>query len=298
MNRIDNRTRRDFLRVAGAGTAASLVYLGGAGSDPSARAGARAPGQPSFQLAMASYTLRKFDLATALAMTRRVGLKAICLKSFHLPLDASPDEIAQAAAQVNEAGIVLYGGGVITMRNAPQVDQAFEYAKAAGMTKIIAAPSAETLPLIEKKVKQYNVAVCIHNHGPGDKHFPTPEAAYEKIKDLDPRIGLCHDIGHTLRYGADPVAQTRACADRLLDVHMKDVTEATPKGHATPCGRGVIDLPRMIQTFIDVGYSGYLSFEYEAEPEDPLPGLAESVGYVRGVMDALSVGPAAAVTSS
>jgi len=121
----------------------------------------------------------------------------------------------------------------------------------------------------------------------GDRLFPTPEAAYERAKQLDKRVGLCHDIGHTLRYGADPVATTRKCADRLLDVHLKDVTEATRRGHATPCGRGVIDLPGVLRALIEIGYTGYVSFEYEADPSDPLPGLAESVGYVRGVLDAI-----------
>jgi sugar phosphate isomerase/epimerase len=220
-------------------------------------------------------------------MTNRVGLQAICLKSFHLPLEATSDEIAAAVAKVKDAGILLYGGGVIGMGNEEQVNQAFEYAKAAGMVKIVAAPSPEMLPAIDKKVQQYNIQVCIHNHGPGDKHYPTPNAAYEKIKGLDKRIGICHDIGHTMRYGQDPVAATEQCADRILDVHIKDVTEATRKGTAIACGRGVIDLPKVLRTLIKTGYSGYVSFEYEAEPDDPLPGLAESVGYVRGVLDAL-----------
>jgi len=34
-------------------------------------------------------------------------------------------------------------------------------------------------------------------------------------------------------------------------------------------------------------FSGYLAFEYEVEANDPLPGLAESVGYINGVMDTL-----------
>jgi sugar phosphate isomerase/epimerase len=220
-------------------------------------------------------------------MTQRVGLKAICLKSFHLPLDATAEEIATAVDKVTQAGLVLYGGGVIGMKSEVQVNQAFEYARTAGMIRIIAAPTEETLPLIHEKVQEYDIQVCIHNHGPGDKEFPTPDVAYEKIKNYDARLGLCHDIGHTLRYGADPIALTERCADRMYDVHIKDVTAAAKEGHACPCGRGVLDLPAMLRTLIKVRYEGYLAFEYEQEPNDPLPGLAESVGYIRGVMDAL-----------
>ena len=239
------------------------------------------------KLALASYTLRKFDLDQTLAMTRRVGLEAICLKSFHLPLDASASQIGAAVAKVKEAGIRLYGGGVIGMRSEEQVAQAFEYAKAAGMVRIVAAPVPEMLPLVDQKVKQYDIQVAIHNHGPGDRHFPTPLAAYEKIQGLDKRIGLCHDVGHTVRYGEDPVAATEKCADRLYDVHMKDVTEATKRGRATPCGRGVVDVPAVLRALVKIGYPGFVAFEYEAEPNDPLAGLAESVGYVRGVLDVL-----------
>jgi inosose dehydratase len=289
MTHGNTQSRRGFLKVAGAGTAASLACLGGKLAPGTAvAAAASAPKAPvPFKLALASYTLRKFDLDQTLAMTRRVGLEAICLKSFHLPLDATPDQIAAARAKVKDAGIFLYGGGVIGMKDEAQVNQAFEYAKAAGMVKIIAAPTPDVLPLVNQKVQQYDIEVCIHNHGPGDKIFPTPMSAYEKIQGLDKRVGLCHDIGHTTRYGEDPIEATRKCADRLLDVHFKDVTEATAKGRATPCGRGVIDLPGMIRTLIEIGYSGYIAFEYEESPDDPLPGLAESVGYVRGVLDAL-----------
>jgi sugar phosphate isomerase/epimerase len=241
-----------------------------------------------FRLAMASYSLRKFSLEQALQMTQTIGLDAICLKSFHLPLDLSETDISAAAAKVKEAGILLYGGGVITMKKEKDVHGAFEYARAAGMQKIIGNPAPDLLPLINDKVQEYDIEVCIHNHGPGDKTYPTPDVAYQKIKDLDPRVGLCHDVGHTVRIGKDPVAISEQCADRLLDVHIKDVTEATPKGRSTACGRGVIDLPSLMKLFAEINYQGFLSFEYEEDPNDPLPGLAESVGYIRGVMDMMA----------
>jgi len=238
-------------------------------------------------LALASYTTRNFNLDQTLAMTQRVGLDAICLKSVHLPLEATSEQIQAAAAKVKEAGIQLYGGGVITMGNEEQVNQAFEYAKTAGMSKIIGVPAPDMLPLVHDKVQQYDIQVCIHNHGPGDDVYTTPDLAYERIKTLDKRIGLCHDVGHTVRVGKDPSALSQQCADRLLDVHIKDVTATTAQGDSIPCGRGVIDLPKLLRTFIQIGYTGFLAFEYEQEPDDPLPGLAESVGYIRGVLDTL-----------
>jgi sugar phosphate isomerase/epimerase len=217
-------------------------------------------------------------------MTQRVGLKYLCLKSFHLPLEAKPEEIAAAAAKVKAAGIVLYGCGVVSMNKPADVDQAFDYAKAAGMKTIVAAPKPELLPLVEKKVREYGMKVAIHNHGPGDKTYPTPQSIFEKVCELDKRIGICIDIGHTLRIGADPVESTRKYADRILDIHIKDVSAASPKGQTVEVGRGVIDIPAFLRTLIDIKYGGIVSFEHEKDENDPLAGLAESVGYVRGVL--------------
>jgi sugar phosphate isomerase/epimerase len=240
-----------------------------------------------FKLGLASYTLRKFSLEDTLAMTNKVGLKYICFKSFHLALDSTPAQIADTVAKVKAANLTLYGGGVIGMKNEDQVNQAFDYAKAAGMKVIVAAPSPEMLSMINKKVKQYDIKVAIHNHGPGDKYFPTPAVGYKLIKDLDQRVGLCHDIGHTKRYGCDPLAETEQYADRLHDVHIKDVSEATKKGHAVEVGRGIIDIPAFIRILVKIKYNGIVSFEYEKDADDPMAGLAESVGYVRGVMAAV-----------
>ncbi len=277
-------TRRHFLKATCLGAAVTW------GLDVSSQAASEPEVRPSraLRLALASYTLRRFDRAATLAMTRRVGLSAICLKDFHLPLDATDDAIAAAVAEVHDAGLTLYAAGVISMRSAEQVDQAFAYARAAGMTHIVAAPNDQMLPRIEERVQEYDIRICIHNHGPGDAFFPVPSVAMDKIQQLDPRIGLCHDIGHTVRYGHDPIVETRLGAERLYDVHFKDVTEASPRGRSAPCGRGVIDLPQLIRTLCDIDYQGYLAFEYEEEPDDPLPGLAESVGYVHGVLDSLA----------
>jgi sugar phosphate isomerase/epimerase len=275
------QSRRHFLQVVGvgaaciAGTGRCLAQVGSAGKKKS---------KAKFELGLASYTLREFKLEDTLAMTKRVGLKYICFKSFHLAMDSTPAQIRATVQKVKDAGLILYGGGVIGMKKEDQVHQAFDYAKAAGMKVIVAAPSPQMLPMIEKKVKQYDIKVAIHNHGPGDDLFPTPAVALEQIKNLDKRIGICHDIGHTKRYGSDPIAETRLCGDRLHDVHIKDVSAANKNGHGVEIGRGVIDIPRFLKTLIKMEYDGIVSFEYEKDAKDPIAGLAESVGYVKGVL--------------
>jgi sugar phosphate isomerase/epimerase len=241
-----------------------------------------------FPLGLASYTLRAFDLDQAIAMTKRVGLDRIVLKSFHLPLESPETAIRAAADKVRAAGLDLFGGGVITMTNEAETEQGFRYARAAGMKMIIGAPDPEILGLVDRKIKEYGIALAIHNHGPDNNRYPTPVDAYKLIGKLDRRLGLCVDIGHTLRAGMDPSEAAERCADRLLDVHIKDVTAATKEGETVEIGRGIIDIPRFIGTLGRLKYAGTLSFEYEKDEKDPLPGLSESVGYVRGVMAALS----------
>jgi sugar phosphate isomerase/epimerase len=281
-----HKSRRELLQVAGIAAAASL-----AGASSSLAQGRsvteRQAGQKRFELGLASYTLRKFDLEQTLAMTKRVGLKYICFKDVHLKLDSTPEQIQAAVQKVKDAGLILYGGGVIYMKTEAEVKQAFEYAKAAGMRVIVGAPVPELLPLVDKMVKQYDIKVAIHNHGPTDKVYPIPATAYEKIKDLDKRIGLCDDIGHTMRAGVDPCESAEKFADRLLDIHIKDESAATAKGQAVEVGRGVIDIPKLIRTLVKIKYDGILAFEYEKDADDPMAGLAESVGYVRGVMAAV-----------
>jgi inosose dehydratase len=275
-------TRRQFIKVSGlgiAGAATSKI------SFPVKKTVSRNKETlVPFELGIASYTFRKFSLEDTLSMTNRLNIKNISLKDFHLPLTASEEEIAKAISLVKQAGINLYGGGVIYMRNEADVNQAFEYAKKAGMMLIIGAPEHELLPLVNKKVKEYDISVAIHNHGPGDKLFPDLESIYSKISDLDPRIGICHDIGHTQRYGNDPVKDTEKYFNRILDVHIKDVTAASAEGKTCEMGRGVIDLPEFFKVLIKNNYRGKTSFEFEKDENDPLPGLAESVGYVRGVL--------------
>ncbi|MCX7011606.1 MAG: sugar phosphate isomerase/epimerase [Candidatus Sumerlaeota bacterium] len=288
MQLADKQTRRRFVAAAGAFTATLAAGTPGEAAESEAPQAqpARAPKAP-FDLALASFTLRNFPLDEALAMTRRVGLEFICFKSMHLPLDATPEQIAAAVAKVKDAGLVLYGAGVVGMKNDAQAAQAFDYAKAAGMRTIIASPDPALLPLLNEKVQQYDIQVAIHNHGPGDKKFPTPQTVYEKVKELDPRIGLCMDIGHTTRAGADPVRDAERYADRLLDLHIKDVSEAAANGKTVEMGRGVIDLPAFFRVLLKIQYKGKAAFEYEKDASDPLPGLSESVGYVKGVLAAL-----------
>lgn len=274
-------TRNEFLKLVGLSGLATLTT----GSIPAAATNVQST---DLRLGLASYTLRKFKLDEVIRMTKRVGLTNIALKDMHMPLDSSSEAIKQFASQIRSAGLNLYGAGVIYMKTAQEVENAFAYASNAGLEMIIGVPSHELLSLANEQVKKYNIKLAIHNHGPGDKLYSSVNDVYNKIKDLDKRIGFCIDIGHVQRIKENPIAMIEKYKDRLYDMHMKDVNKDTGDGVPVEIGRGIIDIPGVIKALNKIKYTGTVAFEYEKDGDDPLAGLAESVGYVRGIMKMVS----------
>ena len=146
--------------------------------------------------------------------------------------------------------------------------------------------SAKLLVTINKLVQEYDIKYAIHNHGPDmPELFPNAESGMEMIKDMDKRVGLCLDIGHQFRDGKDPVEAILKYADRIHDIHIKNVTAPTKAGSGIEMPRGKINMPAVVKALRKVGYTGACSLEYEKDMADPLLGIAESIGYFRGVMD-------------
>jgi sugar phosphate isomerase/epimerase len=276
-------SRRNFLRVSGAGLIATQAPGLLAADLALKNAGTETP----FQLGIASYTFREFSLEETISMTQKLGMKKLCLKSMHLPLDLSKEELQSQSEKVRSAGIDLYGGGVIYMKSKEEVDHAFSYAKTAGMKVIVGVPEHDLLELCNTRVMETGINLAIHNHGPGDDKYPSPESAYRLVEHMDPGMGLCIDIGHTARIGLDPIKETSRFMDRVHDIHIKDEDKAEEDGTTIEIGHGVLDIPGFLSMLLKENYSKVVSFEFEKDGNDPLPGLAESVGYVRGALHML-----------
>ena len=277
-------SRREALKTAVVG-ALALPFL-------SSRATAAAPSAASsLRLGVASYSLRNLQLDEAIATVKSLRIPNIALFRAHCNWEgASVDECRAVGEKLKAAGLALSGSGVVNLPNdEAKCRKAFENVRAAGMATMVCKPDLAALPLVEKLAKEFDQKLAIHNHGPEDKVYPTPEVIWNAVKNLDARVGLCIDVGHTARFGDDATTALKKYAARLYDVHLKD-SVAVPgamKDVPAEVGAGRLDIPGMLRALVEIKYKGVVAFEYEKVAGNPVVGLAESVGYVRGVLAAM-----------
>jgi sugar phosphate isomerase/epimerase len=240
-----------------------------------------------FKVGIASYSFRKMSLDDAIKAMKRLNLQYISVKDFHLPLNSSTIERQAAMQKLRDAGITALSCGNITMQNDEKnIRQAFEYAKDCAMPTIVCSPHPDSMPILDRMVKEYDIKLAIHNHGPEDKRFPSPYDVMKVAQGFDKRIGLCIDVGHTARAKVDPAEAIIKCKERLYDLHFKDINSTEPNGQTIEAGRGVLDLPSIVQSLRKIRYNGMVSIEFEGWENDPLPAVAETVGYTRALLAA------------
>ena len=288
--------RRDFLALAAlgaAGCATGALRGAPAPAATAARHGLVNPGSAAdLRLGVASYSLRNFPRTKAIEMVRALRTPWVNLKSVHLPYELSPDDIAAARREIADAGLQIVGGGTITFDKDTDADVAryFDYAKAAGMPLIVVTMDPAILPRVERHAKLYDIRVAIHNHGPEDPHFPSPYDALTAVKDMDSRMGLCIDIGHTARTGTDVVRAIADAGPRLFDMHAKDLRDMKDKESQCIVGEGAMPIPAIFRQLAAMRYAGCVNLEYEIDADDPLPGMQRSFAYMRGVLAGLAAG--------
>ncbi len=295
--------RRRFLATAAASVAGAS--LGVAALPHLARAVAARPGAgasdatdtvdnaaTALRLGIASYSLRKFSLEKTLEMAKALRTPYINFKSVHIPYEKSPQELAAIRKQIEDAGFQIVGGGTIDFNKDTDEDvgRLFAYAKAAGMPTIVCTCMPPVVPRLEKFAKQYDIKVAIHNHGPEDKHFPSPYDVLAAVKSMDPRVGLCIDIGHTVRTGTDVVKSILDAGPRVLDMHVKDLRDLKARDSQCIVGEGAMPIAEIFRALERVRFGGFVNLEYEIDADDPLPGMKQSFAYMRGVLAGFSAG--------
>ncbi len=282
-----HETRRNFLKAAAVGAAGLTLPVTASGAVRRA-----APtGSQGIRLGVASYSLRELARDDAIAAIRALRTQYVSIKSFHLPYESTREELAAGREAFAGAGLTIVGGGVITLQQDDDDDirTYFEYAKAAGMPLMVIAPTPSTLPRIERFVQEYDVKVAIHNHGPEDAYFPGPGDALPFVRDMDPRVGLCVDLGHTTRTGVDIVEALAEAGERVLDVHVKDLKDLKDRDSQCIVGEGAMPIPAIFRQLDAMDYAGYVNLEYEIDAQHPLPGMQRSFAYMRGVLAGLGL---------
>jgi sugar phosphate isomerase/epimerase len=267
------------------GTAPAAIALASSFRSPLSAQEYRIKGA-DIELGVASYSFRKFSRTQAIQMLKELGTPYLNVKSFHLPLNSSPEEIDAAKKEFADAGVIIVGIGNVDFQKDDEADikSKFEYAKRLGAPLIVCAPTHVTLPKLGKFVEEYNIRIAVHNHGPEDKNFPTPQSVLAVVKDMDPRCGLCIDVGHTARTGVDVVQSIAEAGTRLLDMHVKDLANMSAKESQVAAGEGKMPFPEIFRQLIKMNYHGAVNLEYEINEENPMPGMQKSFSYMRGVL--------------
>ncbi len=280
-------TRRGFVASGFAAVAAGLP------PGVVAEAGTASAGE--IRLGVASYSFHKFERQHVLGFLKELACTRINSKDVldHLPM--TPMEATDAAvAAYRAAGITLTGGGVIYFPKADEADvrAKFVYARRAGLPLIVGAPTHASLPVVEKLVKEFDLPVAIHNHGPEDSEWPSPIDILAVLEPkggptMDARMGLCVDVGHCARTGIDVAAAIRRAGPRVLGVHIKDLADMRVKESQVAVGDGKMPVAEIFRALVAIEYKGTVDLEYEIHDDDPLPGMVKSFAYMRGVLAGL-----------
>lgn len=246
-----------------------------------------APG--GFTVGVCSYTFREFQRKMAIGFMKQMGVTAISVKDVHLSYALSPGDLRKAADEFRAAGLTIASAGNTDLKSDdPAVlRRSFEYARICGIPMLVAAPTHAVLPEVEKLAREFDIRVAIHTHGPEDPNFPVPKVVLDAVRSMDSRMGMCLDVGHSMRGGADVVAEIANAGPRLFDLHMKDLKNGKEKDSQCAVGEGVMPVVEIFRQLRKAGYRGSVNLEYEIDSENPLPGAQHSIGYLKGVAAAL-----------
>jgi inosose dehydratase len=290
-------TRRDAIKRA----ALAGLFLPLVGSVPALRAdvGETPKDATSLKLGLVGYSLRKFPIDEAIRVLTELKVTSTSVFRVHVPIGlTTPENCRDLAQKFRSAGISIAATGVVYLKNSEgEMRQAFECGRAAGLTTMTASyaspPDRETFLLTERFVKEYDMRLAFHNHGPEDKIFPSPYDVWKAVEPYDERLGLCIDVGHSARAGVDPAEAIVKCRARLYDVHMKDtsVGAGVKKDIPVDLGFGRLDLRSIMAALLKIRFPYQVGLEYELDTPDPIPGMAQSYGYMRGMLAALAPAP-------
>ena len=267
MNRRTFLNRSLVLAVAAGATWFDVPKLLGQTMPPDYRK--RYGGYP---MGIQSFCLRGFGIEGALDEVQKLGLRYIEMYHLHFPVTPDQGKIKEMLVACARRDITISAHGVqnFTSDHA-QNEKFFQFAKAAGLSLVTANPAPDSFESLDRLVKQYDIKLAIHNHGP-DAFYDKIDDSLDAVKNWDLRIGFAADLGHYLRSNQDPVEAIHRLAPRLYGVHLKDVAEKQKKTRSVVLGRGHLDVAGVFKALKKVGFraNGAFSLEYEENPTNPI----------------------------
>ncbi len=273
---LSKATRRSFLAASCVGAAASF----------STKQGDAARAAPSFSLGIQMFSLRGYPVDEALQHAKDLGFSHVEFypKMFSVNSDAAA--IHDMNNKIKGLGLTVSAHGVNRLtKDADANRKLFEFAQAAGIQTITADPDPESFDNLDELVKEFNIRIAIHNHGPRHRYNKVVDVL-GAIEKHDERIGACADLGHYIRSGERPVEVIRLLKGRLYGIHLKDFAEMKDKAEGVILGQGFIDAPAVMTALVQVGFpkDGALSIEYEKNRENPLNDIRECVRVMKEAM--------------
>jgi sugar phosphate isomerase/epimerase len=258
-----------------------------------------------FKVGLQSYTLRAFDAKTALEHTKRLGVKFWESFPKHVPLSTLPAAVGESKKLLGDAGVKLVSYGVVRFNSdETEARKIFDFAKAMGIVSLSADPDPDraTFDLLDKLVQEYDVAIAIHNHGPGHR-YDKADDVLKWVKDRHVKVGACVDTGHYLRSNENPVEVIQKFGNRVHGVHLKDVrTVKSPEEQDkiaptltknrqgmlkkenkmfTVLGEGELDTVGVLKALKKLNYQNCVALEYEESEQNPLGDVELCLAAVR-----------------
>ncbi len=239
-----------------------------------------------YKLGIQLYSLRGYKVGEALQHAKNLGFEQVEFYSGMLPTDASADEITAMRKTVADLGLTISAHGVNRFSNDVEKNRKlFEFATALGIPTITADPDPDSFDGLDELVKEFDLRVAIHNHGPGHRYNKVVDVL-KAIDGHDERIGACADLGHYIRSGEQPAEVIRLLKGRLYGIHLKDFAEMTQKSKGVILGKGHLDVTAVLGAMQSVGFpeDGAFSLEYEENPSDPLADIRECVAVANAAL--------------
>lgn len=248
-----------------------------------------------WKLSMQSYTFHLFSAVEALEKTQQLGLHFIEIypgqkmgEGFGdavFGYDLTTEHQNQLKDLAKSKDIKIVSSGVWTSAR-DEWEKVFSFAKDMGMEFISAEPAREDWDVIEILAKQYGIKVAVHNH-PNENSYWKPEILLEYIGNRDALLGSSADVGHFKRMRIDPIPALKQLQGRLMAMHFKDIAPQGAEGilEDVVWGTGVLNVKGILEELKRQNFKGYFTIEYEANWENNLPEIKQSIDYFNKVAD-------------